>query len=143
MAMDDFYRGIYPVLFRYARYLTGDSELAQDLCQEAFIRWYQLDAKEGITYPLAWLKKVIHHLALNQFRHDQVKQRLETSEPTQEKPGVTIDLTRLEVEDILSTLPWRDQMLLKMRMADLSYKDIAAHLPPRAPRILKPSQPQN
>lgn len=124
--MDDFYRGIYPDLFRYARYLTGDPELAQDLCQEALIRWHQLDAKAGIKYPLAWLKKVIHHLALNQFRHNQVKQRLEISGPTQEKMGVTFDLTRLEVEDILSNLPWRDQMLLKMRMADMSYKDIAA-----------------
>lgn len=38
------------------------------------------------------------------------------------------DLTRLEVEDVLSSLPWKEQMLLKMRLADLSYQEIAEAL---------------
>jgi DNA-directed RNA polymerase specialized sigma24 family protein len=29
------------------------------------------------------------------------------------------------VEDILASLPWKDQLLLKMKMADLSYAEIA------------------
>lgn len=35
------------------------------------------------------------------------------------------DITRMEVEDILSTLAWKEQMLIKMRLADMSYKEMA------------------
>lgn len=38
------------------------------------------------------------------------------------------DLIRLEVEEILSSLPWKEQMLIKMRLADMSYKEIAEAL---------------
>lgn len=38
------------------------------------------------------------------------------------------DITRLEVEDVLSTLAWKEQMLIKMRLADMSYKEMAETL---------------
>ncbi len=35
------------------------------------------------------------------------------------------DFTRLEVEAALSTLAWKEQILLKMKMAGLSYAEMA------------------
>jgi len=38
------------------------------------------------------------------------------------------ELNRLEIEDVLCSLPEKEQLLLKMRLADMSYKEIAAAL---------------
>lgn len=118
-------------MYRYALYLTRDSETAQDLCQETFIRWFNLPNTGEIDQAGAWLKKVLSNLAFNHFRHQKVVSRWEIDCDDERLEGrVTMEqeLTRLEVEEILSLLPWKEQVLLKMRLADMSYKEIAAAL---------------
>jgi len=115
-------------LYRYALYLTRDSETAQDLCQETFIRWFNLPDTGAIDQAGAWLKKVLSNLALNHFRHQKIVSRWEIDCDDERLEGrVTLeqDLTRLEVEEVLSSLPWKEQMLIRMRLADMSYKEIA------------------
>ena len=127
----EFFNAQYPDLYRYALYLTRDPETAQDLCQETFIRWFSLANPDEIDQAAAWLKKVLSNLAFNHFRHQKVVSRWQINCDDERLEGrVTLDqdLIRLEVEEVLSSLPWKEQMLLKMRLADLSYKEIAAAL---------------
>lgn len=101
---------------------------AQDLCQETFIRWFNLSHPHEIEMPRAWLKKVVSNLAFNHLRHQKIQLKWEIGYRENclpESTNMTQDLTRIEVEDVLSSLPWKDQMLLKMKMAGLSYKEIA------------------
>ena len=127
----EFFDAEYPNIYRYALYLTRDPETAQDLCQETFIRWFNIPNTGEIEQAGAWLKKVLSNLAFNHFRHQKVVSRWEIDCDDERLEGrVTLeqDLTRLEVEEILSSLPWKEQLLLKMRLADMSYKEIAAAL---------------
>ena len=92
------------------------------------MRWFNLPCPLNIESPRAWLKKVLSNLAFNHLRHQKIRFKWETD--TGEN-GVLIsvdmnkDLTRMEVEDALSSLAWKEQMLLKMKIADLSYAEIA------------------
>jgi len=126
-----FYKQQYPFLYRYAMYLTGDEESAREFCQETFIRWFTITRNMDIVNPRAWLKKVLSNLVYSDFRHRKVQsavdQRLQ-DEILAHKSNSDSDLLRIEVQDVLSRLKWRDQLLLKMRMSGMSYVEIAEAL---------------
>ncbi len=127
MTAEDFFNQEYPPLYRYALYLTGDQEISQDLCQETFLRWFRRDAQDKVENPRAWLKKVLSNLAINHFRHQKVQSKIESDFDEAEAGATTMnqDLIRLEVEEILGLIPWKDQMLLKMKMAGMTYAEMA------------------
>lgn len=125
---EDFFDREYQQLFHYAVYLVKNEQTAQDLCQEAFIRWFNLPNPGIIKFPRAWLKKVLSNLAFNYLRHQQLRLKREVA--GQENcllvsTDMQEDLTRIEVEDVLTSLPLRDQILLKMKMGGLSYAEMA------------------
>ena len=126
---EKFYNREYPALFRYVLYLTGDRESAEEICQESFIRWFGLEDPGGIDYPRAWLKKVAGRLAVNHFRRQNLRSDLEKlMEPDKMELLATSmekDLERMEIEDALLRLPWRDQLMLKLRMEGRSYQELA------------------
>lgn len=127
-AAEGFFKQEYPALYRYALYLVKDEGAAQDLCQETFLRWFTLPHVRDITMPRAWLKKVLSRLAFNYFRHQKQIAKWQISNPDcliNASVDMKRDLNRIEVEDVLSSLPWKDQLLIKMRMAGLSYAEMA------------------
>jgi len=116
------------MLYRYAVYLVKNQDTAQDLCQEVFIRWFTRDDSYQITKPEAWLKKVLSNLAFNYFRRQKIRFRTETNynfETIEVSVDMHKEITRMEVEEVLQVLSWKDQLLLKMRMMGLSYAEIA------------------
>ncbi|HPF20724.1 MAG TPA: sigma-70 family RNA polymerase sigma factor [Syntrophomonas sp.] len=127
MTAEDFFTQEYPLLYRYALYLTRDPEISQDLCQETFMRWYRRTDQEKVENPRAWLKKVLSNLAINYFRHKKVQYKIESGFDEAETSATTMnqDLVRLEVEEILTWLPWKEQILLKMKMAGMTYAEMA------------------
>lgn len=93
------------------------------------MRWFKLEDPGAIEYPRAWLKKVAGRLAINHFRRQSlrttVEKPLEPEKMEQMAVDMERDLQRLEIEDALSRLPWRDQLLLKLRMEGKSYQEVA------------------
>lgn len=121
-----FFDSEYPGLYRYALYLTRHPETAEEICQEAFLRWFKLTRPEEIERPRAWLHTVGARLAYNHLRRQNLRWQLEVSEPVDMLPLASPTQTaQLEVEDVLSRMAWRDQMLIRLRMAGLSYAEIA------------------
>lgn len=126
---EKFYNREYPTLYRYIFYLTGDREITEEVCQESFMRWFNLDEPEVIDYPRAWLKKVAGRLVVNHFRRQNLRSGLEKPmEPEKMELMATTmekDIERIEIEDAMSRLPWRDVLLLKLRMEGKSYQELA------------------
>lgn len=121
-----FFDSEYPGLYRYALYLTRHPETAEEICQETFLRWFKLPRPEEIERPRAWLHTVGARLAYNHLRRQNLRWQLEINEPVDTIPlAGPSQMAQLEVEDILSRMNWRDQMLIKLRMAGLSYAEIA------------------
>ncbi|MDD3270361.1 MAG: sigma-70 family RNA polymerase sigma factor [Syntrophomonadaceae bacterium] len=125
---EEFFNQEYPPLFRYALYLVKDRETAQDLCQEVFLRWFNSPRPQDIAVPRAWLKKVLSNLAFNYLRQQQLRFKWENTARSQlaiNTDDWQQDFNRLEVEAALATLAWKEQILLKMKMAGLSYSEMA------------------
>ena len=56
-------------LIRYLRYYMDDSSEAEDIAQEAFVRFYESRIrKEEILQPRAWLFRVAHNLIIDRGR---------------------------------------------------------------------------
>jgi len=123
-----FFRQEYPYLFRYAFYLTSNRELSEELCQETFLRWFKQKNYREIEAPRAWLRKVMSRLAINDMRRRKLRGRLEIELPPDKIDtivSIAPEILRLEVEDVLQRLPWKEQMLLKMKMSGMSYAEMA------------------
>ncbi len=128
---EDFYRREYPGLYRYALYLVSDEDTAREICQETFIRWFEQDDKCSVENPRAWLKKVLSHQAYSFFRYRKKNQGLKEkmlSEYIEDRTTMDDDILRIEVEEVLAGMKGRDQVLLKMRMAGMSYSEMAEAL---------------
>lgn len=92
------------------------------------MRWFSLKNVHEIQNTRAWLKKVLSNLALNYFRHQKLRFRIEADNNCQMPEGhVTMDaeIMRLEVQEVLALLPWKDRLIIKMRMGGMSYAEIA------------------
>lgn len=125
----------FPRLFRFLNRLTGDTDLAADLAQEAFVQLYSRGAMPD--EPPAWLISV----ALNRFRNARTtsarRRRLLTpfraesvmADP-RALPGDEMDrdARRAAVRRILARLSDRDRQLLLLRAESYRYREIAAAL---------------
>lgn len=122
-------------LLAYAYRLTRDSDRAQDLVQEAFMR---LHAQfESVRQPRSWLFRTVHNLALN---HARAERRIVALVPTTEgaesdpidpQPLPDAQLQRLETIGqtrlLLDRLDARSKELIRLKFEEgLSYKEISA-----------------
>lgn len=127
------YEEIFPVLFRVAYHITGDRSTAEDLCQEAFIRYFNrtspLKTMNDAKY---WLIRVVKNLSFNYQKRKGREHNAYTkayNEPKPELPDGEEELLRQEtsrlVRDALEKLPQklRSPIILK-EYGGLSYKEI-------------------
>lgn len=119
-------------LVRYAHFLTGDPDLAQDIAQEAFLRLYVFLGSRGGREPTpGWLFTVAKHLAADAKRRQR---REPTGGHSLSSPaggeGVRDDAASgTMVRDVLSRLSPEDRECLYLfYYAELSSQEIARHL---------------
>lgn len=124
-------------LLSYALRLTGKTELAEDVVQEAFMK---LHAQfQEVREPRRWLYRTVHNLAMNQRRHSAKIVSLhqpdehgatpdnDATDPTlmpdeQIARWEGIGLVRLSLE----SLDERSRELIRLKFnEDLSYKEIS------------------
>jgi RNA polymerase sigma-70 factor (ECF subfamily) len=128
------YDVIYPLLYRIAYRITGDENISEDLCQEAFIRYYKrvvpLPSMDQAKY---WLIRVVKNLA---FNHEKRRGREKkayyrfSQEPTPEIRSGESEVLRNESQQIvrkaLGKLPFHLRTAIVLReYGDLTYREIA------------------
>ena len=124
----------FPWLFRYVGRLSGDSDLAADFAQDAFVRLYKrgnvpADAR-------AWLATVATNLYRDSVRNADKRALLARKYnadliPAAPMPAdVALEQSeqKFAVRSALSTLPIRDRQLLLLRHAGFSYGEIATQV---------------
>jgi RNA polymerase sigma-70 factor (ECF subfamily) len=127
------YENTFPVLVRVAYHITLDLEVAEDICQEAYIRFYHrtvpFPSEEQARY---WLIRVAKNLAFNYYkRKKREKVALEKYlfEPKQGPRSGEELLMRSETEQMvhraLDRLPANlKSVLILKEYGDLSYREI-------------------
>ena len=127
------YEQVFPVLFRVAYHITGDRSAAEDLCQEAFIRYYNRTSPlRTLNDAKYWLIRVVKNLSYNYQKRKGREYFANTrvyNEPQRELPDGETELIRSEtsrlVREALEMLPpkLRSPIILK-EYGGLSYKEI-------------------
>jgi RNA polymerase sigma factor (sigma-70 family) len=136
--IEELFAALESPLLSYALRLAGDSTVAEDIVQEAFMRLHaQFDE---VREPRRWLYRTVHNLALNQRRQaNKIVPLISpgeegaqfTNDPTDPQPLPDEQIARLEgiglVRLSLETLDDRSRELVRLKFnEDLSYKEISA-----------------
>jgi RNA polymerase sigma factor (sigma-70 family) len=134
---DKVYESLYPVLFRIAYRIAGSSTKAEDLCHEAFIKYWQREEPlPDLDQTKYWLIRVLKNISLNyekkRSREQRAYGRLQKSTPQSSKSTdqeFFREQTRSIVQAALNRLPAKMRMVLVLReYGDLNYKEIAGIL---------------
>lgn len=81
MALEDFYRGNYRIVFGYLLSLCGNTAQAEDLASETFLRALRnLDGYDGRGKPSTWLCAIARNLFLNECRRQRCTVPLDDAE---------------------------------------------------------------
>jgi RNA polymerase sigma-70 factor (ECF subfamily) len=131
------YDTVFQILFRVAYRITSSEEAAEDMCQEAFFRFYE----KNMVFPNPeeakyWLIRVVKNAALNYAKRKErerkayqrafreINQNQETGEQSLIKKE-----ERDEVRKALEQLPENLRMVLILKeYGELNYKEIGRAL---------------
>ena len=131
------YDEVFPVLLKVVYKITGSLDIAEELCQEAFIRFYErMEDFPDINQAKYWLIRVSKNLALNhQKRKGREKRAYERAihEPGRnDETGETAILKKesyYAVQKALDRLPENLKTVLILKeYGNLNYKEIAKTL---------------
>lgn len=131
MDFDALYDDVFPALFRYLVRLTGDSDAAEDVAQEAFVRLLEHQVEGPRPALRVWLFRTGTHLVRDRWRVSSNRRRLLEINPV--TPSAAPDpLGQVErgetvarVRRALDALDGRDRELLLMREEGFSYQEMA------------------
>ena len=129
----------YSLVYQLAYRCVGQSDEAEDIAQEVFLRYHRLPPKaESEAERRSWLCRVATNLGLNALRsrqrrtkrEEQVSETVRRSTPEAEaqqdpEQHVLISEQAALVRSILAEMPERQQAYILLRSTGLSYAEIA------------------
>ena len=123
-------------LIRYAMSMLQNLHDAQDVVQEAFIRFLKQvrDKDAEIANVKAWLYRVVHNLAVNFLKRKHLPDRFVADEMASKQADEVAPDRQLTLKDdskvatvMLETLKEREQQIIILKVIeDKSYKEIAS-----------------
>lgn len=132
-----FYADVFPILVRVVYRITNNMDAAEEICQEAFIRYYQrMDTIPDAQQGKYWIIRVAKNLALNHEKRKGRERRAYERSYHEPKPNVESGETTVlreesadTVQQALDKLPdkLRSVLILK-EYGELSYKEIGSIL---------------
>lgn len=127
-------------LLNYACGITGDTGRAEDVVQEAFLRFRAAATERLLDEPVGYLYRIVRNLALDGARRQTLEQRHISSTPpenlvnlAENRPSPEAEvMARQELAKVaaaLNELPERTRIALEMhRLGGFKLREIADHL---------------
>ena len=116
--LEKFYQAWYQELIRWCSRMAEDTELAEDLVQEAFLRAiFHLSLLETLSekQQRAWFYRTVKNLFLDRKRHE----RYETVAQTPQQSGQDMgEYAMIDWEQLLNGLPGDEGVLFLMRYVE-------------------------
>lgn len=131
------YDHVFPIIFRIAYRITGSVDIAEELCQEAFIKYYErVHVLPDVDQAKYWLIRVTKNLALNVAKRATRERRAyervfhePTTKPVTGEESVIREEESQQVQQALQRLPDKLKSVLVLKeYGDLSYREIASIL---------------
>lgn len=128
---DQLFDDVFPALHRYCYHMAGDSDVAEDAAQEAFVRFYRHGVEGPPEALRVWLFRAATNVLRDRHRVRSNRERLLEENPVEpsgpsspEETAVRNERVRA-VRSVLETLPERDRQMLLMREEGFSYREVA------------------
>lgn len=126
-------------LVRYAKGIIGDPAQAEEIVQDAFVRFTSAAERSQVNDPSGYLYRIVRNLAIDSRRRKNTEQRLirecgaQTEDTPDNRPSPEIEVAaRDELQRVLNAmaeLPERTRIALEMhRFGGCKLSEIAAHL---------------
>jgi RNA polymerase sigma-70 factor (ECF subfamily) len=137
ITFDKVYETVFPIIYRVALRVTGDGDISEELCQEAFIKYYErMDSLPNVEQAKFWLIRVIKNLSFNYEKRKGRERRAYDrvlKEPKREPETGEITLMKKEslhaVQDALDMLPYNLRIVLVLKeYARMNYREIGSVL---------------
>ena len=133
-SFEQLYNEVFPVVYKVSYHITGDSGAAEDICQEAFIKYYNrpvpLPSMNDAKY---WLIRVVKNLSFNYSKRE--KRKLKVFDKMKNEPYYSdntgeVEILKKETKEtvnrLLEKLPEKLKAPLVLReFSGLNYKEIA------------------
>lgn len=130
MDFERLYGEYYPRVYRHIAYLTGNTQAAEDISQEVFVKLYKNPPEHSNV--AAWLFKTANNLSYNHLRNEKTRGAKEPAISADEEDKVIsiedIAIRNQEIREIrkaLALLPGRDRMCLLLKFSGYKYNEIA------------------
>lgn len=125
----DLYRVIAKGLLRYILCIVKDVDIAQEVVQEAFLRYYECRLKkEPAPMSPGWIYRVARNLAIDQLRANRTGSRADLADAAQvpdNRYSVEQEFERLEtMNQVSAILTARELECLQLRFEGFKYKEI-------------------
>lgn len=102
----------YDKIYRYCYFKVHRREVAEDITQETFLRFYERFGHYGSDFTLQYLYRIAHNLCIDEYRK---REEAELSEDAYVEGHEEQVVTRVYVGEALSKLSEDEQELLLLR----------------------------
>ncbi len=134
---EEVYETLYPLIHKLAYHITGDAEQAEDLCHEAFIKYFERKKPlPDINQTKYWLIRVVKNISLNYVKKksrqrkgfEKLKKIAPLAADSSEQEYIKKE-TISRIQRALDEIPYRLRMAVVLKeYAGLNYKEIGAIL---------------
>ena len=115
----------YDKIYRYFYFKVNNKEIAEDLTQETFLKYFSQTSYINRGKPLAYLYTIAKNLCVDYYRNNNKEKKLDTEILVNDT--ISKVETNLTVRQAVSTLPKDLQELLLLRYAnELKVNEIAS-----------------
>ncbi|MBR1468893.1 MAG: RNA polymerase sigma factor, partial [Prevotella sp.] len=120
--IDEWQDGLYSLAY----FRLGDADSAQDVVQEAFIRYYNENRRNKIAHTKAWLYRTTLNLATDHLRQRRATMPLRAALEKSNDSEDALFREYLRIEEMLASLPEEQAAVVRLHFTDdLSFAEIA------------------
>ncbi|TKG95614.1 RNA polymerase sigma-70 factor [Puteibacter caeruleilacunae] len=135
LSYSECFESMYPGLCSFATRFVLESEVAEDLVQDVFVRlWNRTDKFDSVSGVKVFLYQATRNICLNYLEHQKVKNKYvqekirEIQSDSSYIREVIKEETHLQIRNAIQTLPPQTRKVLLMSLQDLKNKEIAEDL---------------
>jgi RNA polymerase sigma-70 factor (ECF subfamily) len=125
----------YESMRHYAWFKTGDTQLADDIVQEVFLRLWQTKDRINPDTVKSLLYTITNNLIKSHYRHIKITYNFEINDnsekitPNSADTNIRMEEMKSQIEKVLLLIPETSrEVFLMNRIDDLSYGEIAERL---------------